>query len=107
MFIDFRERGRERGNIDVRETSIVASCMCLTGDPTHNLGMCPDQGLNPQPFGVWDNAPTKSPGQGYFIFVTTKRKPVPIKYLLPLLPSLQTTSLHSLSYGFTCSGYLV
>ena len=29
------------------------------GDPTHNRGRCPDQELNPQTFGVQDNAPTK------------------------------------------------
>ena len=27
-------------------------------DQTCNLGMCPVQGWNPQPFGVWDGAPT-------------------------------------------------
>ena len=27
-------------------------------DKTFNLGMCPDQGSNPQSFGVQDNAPT-------------------------------------------------
>ena len=30
-----------------------------TGDQTHNLGMCPNQGLNPQHFSAWDDAPTK------------------------------------------------
>ena len=34
-----------------------------TGDQTRNLGTCPDQELNPQPFGAWDDAPTKYPGQ--------------------------------------------
>ena len=34
------------------------SPMCTpTRDRTHNLGMCPDQESNSQPFGVWDNAP--------------------------------------------------
>ena len=36
----------------------------LTGDRTYNLGMCPDQELNLQPFGVQDDTPqwTESPG---------------------------------------------
>ena len=44
-----RKRGRER------EREIVCA---TTGDWTHNLGMCPDWRLNPQPFGVWEDAPT-------------------------------------------------
>ena len=46
-FIDFTERRRDR-NIDVREKhrSVTSST-------------CPNQGLNPQPSGVWDNTPTK------------------------------------------------
>ena len=50
MFIDLREIER-----------LVASCMHSSnsnGDWTRNLGMCPDQESNPQPFGVWDDAPT-------------------------------------------------
>ena len=76
MFTDFREREREKEreieterqrNIDVTEQyQSVASCMPPTGDRTCNLGMCPDQGLNPQPFGAWDNIPTETPGQGHF-----------------------------------------
>ena len=55
MFIDFRERGRERK----RETLIA----CLpytpcTRDGTHKPGMCPDWELSLQPFGAQDNAPT-------------------------------------------------
>ena len=62
FFIAFIERGRgkeRKRNIDVRETLIV--CLLIhgpTGDQTHNLGMCPDQELNLQPFGLWDDAPT-------------------------------------------------
>ena len=44
----------------------------LTRDWTHNLGVCPDQGLNLQPLGVKDNAPTNwatQPGlYQFFIF---------------------------------------
>ena len=44
MFVDFREEGRERErNIDQ-----LPPKGALTGDLTHNLGMCPDQELNPQ-----------------------------------------------------------
>ena len=45
MFIDLRER----------ETWIDWPLVHTpTRDRTHNLGMCPDQGLNPQSFGVRD-----------------------------------------------------
>ena len=30
-----------------------------TGDQTDNIGMCPNQELNPQPFGGQNDAPTK------------------------------------------------
>ena len=49
-FFLFLERGREgqkKGNIDVTEQHCsVASCTPLTGDQTHNPGMCPDWELN-------------------------------------------------------------
>ena len=50
MFIDLR--GRER-NIDW-----LPLVSALTRDQTCNLGMWPEWELNPQTFGVWDNAPT-------------------------------------------------
>ena len=65
--IDFREgkgeRERER-NICERETSIQATqsgwplTCALTRDRTCNLGMCPDQESNKQPFSLQDNTPT-------------------------------------------------
>ena len=54
------EKDRER-NMDS-----LLPVHALTRNWTHNLGMCPDQELNLQPFGVQDNAPTNSatwPGQ--------------------------------------------
>ena len=51
----------EREGAHERETSIlVASRICPTEAGTSNLGMCPDWELNPQPFAVWDDAPTNS-----------------------------------------------
>ena len=45
FFIAFREKGRERGG--ERETSIGGLFLRVpTGDPTGNLGMCPDWELN-------------------------------------------------------------
>ena len=44
--------------------------MC-PGDPTCNLGMCPDRELNPQSLDVWDDAPTNlatQPGQNVLCF---------------------------------------
>ena len=63
----FRERGKEKreidGNIDVKEKhQLIASGTCPDvgggGNWTHNLGMCADQGWNPQPFCLRDDAPT-------------------------------------------------
>ena len=49
------ERERE---IDVGEKHWSLPTICApTRDQTINLGMCPDQGSNPQYFGVWDDAP--------------------------------------------------
>ena len=49
---------RER-NIHVEEKHwLVASCMHPNWGLNPDLGMCPHQQLNPQPFGVLDNAPT-------------------------------------------------
>ena len=69
MFIDFKERGKEREregerNIDAREKhQLVAS----HGDQTWNLGMCPDQELDLWPFNVWDHVPTNwaTPSKGW------------------------------------------
>ena len=71
-FIDFREKmGTERER--ERETSMwerniywLLPIYALTGDRTWNLGMCPNQGSNPQHFGVRDDAltnwATREPG---------------------------------------------
>ena len=53
------ERWRKRENIDVeRNIDWLPPISTLIGDRISNLGMCPDQEANPQPFGLWDNAPT-------------------------------------------------
>ena len=61
------EREREGGkpgeekerNINVREKyQLVAFWTCPTEDWTCNPGICPDQELNPQPFGAQDDTPT-------------------------------------------------
>ena len=60
MFIDFRGIQREREKaIEVRERyRSVASHTHPDWDWICNLCMRSDQESNPQPFGVWDNAPT-------------------------------------------------
>ena len=52
---DFREgeRGGER-----EKHRLVASHRHPTRDQTHNLAVCPDQELNPRPFGLQDDTPT-------------------------------------------------
>ena len=58
MFIDVRERGgaREKRERDQYERETLIGC--LPRDQTHNVGMCPDWGSNPKPFGVRHNAST-------------------------------------------------
>ena len=63
MFIDFRERKgeRERERVTMmqeRNIDPLLPVCTLARDQTLNLGMCPDQGSNLQPFGVWDSAAT-------------------------------------------------
>ena len=57
MFVDFSQRG-ERGR--KRNINWLPPVCALTGDGARNLSMCPDRELNPQPFGVWEDAPTTS-----------------------------------------------
>lgn len=70
MLIDFRERGRkiERGEkIYVKDNmDWLPSISVLTGDRNCTLGMCSDRKLNPQPFGIQDNAPTEPHQPGLF-----------------------------------------
>ena len=50
---------RERNIGCERETLIGRLLVCaLTGDWTHNMGMCPNQESNQQPFSLRDNVPT-------------------------------------------------
>ena len=49
-----KERERDR-QTDIDQLPPVCAPM---GGQTHNLGMCPEWELNPQPFRVWDNIPT-------------------------------------------------
>ena len=64
MFINFRERGREKEEEREREKhqcerniDQLPPVCDPSGDCTHNC-MCPDWESNPQPFGIWDDAPT-------------------------------------------------
>ena len=50
LFI-FRERGREREREGEKHQCVVASHVPPAGDLVCNPGMCPDWGLNRQPFG--------------------------------------------------------
>ena len=50
---------RERGaSVFERNIDLLPPTHAPTGDQTHSPGVCPDQGSNPQPFGVQDDAPT-------------------------------------------------
>ena len=62
FLLSLKEEGERDQNIDVRRNiNRLSPVRSLTGDRTSNLQMCPDWGLNPQPFGVQDNAPTELP----------------------------------------------
>ena len=54
MFIDFRGKGGERK----RNINQLPPICPLTGDRNSKLGMYPEQGLNLQTFGPWDDTPT-------------------------------------------------
>ena len=73
----WKEKERER-NIDVRGKHwSVASGLPPTGDLACNLGMCPDEELNWQPFVLQDDTqPTKphQSGLGWFISLKKKKK---------------------------------
>ena len=66
ILIDFREGGRERKREQERERERegereerdINMREKHGGAASHNLGMCPDRGSNPQPSSVWDDAPT-------------------------------------------------
>ena len=54
MFIDLRERGRdrERERVIDRNTDQLPPVYTPTVAQTHNVGVCPDWGWNPHPFGA-------------------------------------------------------
>ena len=52
-----RKEGREKEKHLCEKHQSVAFRMCPR-NPTYILGMCSDWESNPQPFGVWDGAPT-------------------------------------------------
>ena len=57
MFIDFREKRSDSETLLwERNISSLPPVLGPTGD--HTLGMCPGWESHPQPFGVWNNAPT-------------------------------------------------
>ena len=64
FLIDFREgeregegdKGREREK--KKNSDQLSPIGALMEAGTHSLSMCPDWELNPQPFSVWDSAPT-------------------------------------------------
>ena len=62
LFI-FRERGREGKREGEKHQCVVASRMPLTGDLTHNPGMCPGWELNGRPFGSQARTQSTEPYQ--------------------------------------------
>ena len=59
MFIDLWERGRKREkHVCEKHWSVASHAFPNRGNQTGNLGMCPDQESDPQPFGAWDDGPT-------------------------------------------------
>lgn len=59
-----RERKREKHQCESHIDGLPP-VLALTSDLTHNLGACPAQELNHNPFDAWTMLrPTESPGQG-------------------------------------------
>ena len=75
MSIDIlRERERETWMWE-RNINRLPAISGPTRDGTQNLGVCPDQESNLQPFGIWDTAPTNwaaRPGQHFWLFYKEK-----------------------------------
>ena len=59
----FLETGREGKREGKKHQCVVASCVPPTGDLACNPGMCPDWGLNWQPFGSMVGAQSTEPHQ--------------------------------------------
>ena len=62
LFI-FRERGKEGERNGEKHQCVVASHTSSTGDLACNPGMCPDWGLNQQPFTSQSGAQSTEPHQ--------------------------------------------
>ena len=60
FFHCFQRGGWERGKHQCEKVTLIGCPLvhAPTGDRTWNLGMCLDWELNPQPFGLWDDAST-------------------------------------------------
>ena len=57
--VDIRDEGRNRETSMLERNINQLPPVCApTGDQPCNVGMFPDPGLNPQPFGTQDDAPT-------------------------------------------------
>ena len=64
----FRERGR-KGEWKGEKYRLAASRTPPTGEWTHILGMCPDQELNQQPFGLQAGTQSTEPHQQGMFFI--------------------------------------
>ena len=81
------ERETERDRERQRNIHRLPPVRAPTRDEIHNLGMCPDRGSNPPPFGAWSNTPTNRatwPGRTTVIFIAA--------YSLPFAQSLISLS---------------
>ena len=74
LFI-FREKGREGEREGEKHQCVVVSHAPPTGDPSHNLDMCPDWELNHRPFGSQAGTQSTEPHQpGLNIYQNTHLK---------------------------------
>ena len=59
----FRQRGREGERAGEKHQCVISSCALLTGDLTHNPGLCSDCELIWQPFGLQPGTQSTEPHQ--------------------------------------------
>ena len=81
--------------IELRERESKTLIDCLTGNQTHNLGLCPEQEWNLWLFHVWDAAPTNWSTQPGQVVPSFDDIPLQLPFILQGFFFLQSSNLGS------------